>query len=77
MKFQPQRRIDQAAVQKSLRELALLFGKRPPDTKENAPRQRGENQTQLLIRSQTNESEHSNLPRTQGQPLITLRGIGQ
>ncbi|RFC31631.1 MAG: hypothetical protein DID92_2727745639 [Candidatus Nitrotoga sp. SPKER] len=35
MKFTPKRKIDPQAVQKSLRELKMLFGDRP--AKENAP----------------------------------------
>ncbi len=54
--YKPQRKIDQAAVRKSLRELEALFGKKPPDPKENAPQQRGESTTQFLNKEVRNES---------------------
>lgn len=41
MRFTPQRRIDREAVRKSLRELELLFGRKPPDTKGNTALERG------------------------------------
>lgn len=41
MKFIPKRRIDREAVAKSMRELALIFAKKPPDTKGNTPFERG------------------------------------
>ena len=56
MRFVPQRRIDREAVRKSLRELELLFGRKPPDRNEIAPQQRGEGATQFLKKELRNES---------------------
>jgi hypothetical protein len=50
MTIKIQRKIDRAAVAKSLRELELLFGKKTPTTKDNTQRGLGAGNTSKLSR---------------------------
>lgn len=55
MKTRP-KKIDREAVARSMRELEMLYGRKPLDRNEIAPQQRGEGATLILNKEMRNES---------------------
>lgn len=77
MKFKPQKRINRAAVAKSLRDLTLLFGKGLTEPKGNPTFARGVSEAVQPVCKASKMSSNSNAPGNQRQPLTTIKGVGE